>query len=106
MTVPIVSHWKTATIKSGGTVSDVVDLVEYFGSILILIPSITGATVTIALSDDGVTFYRLDKPDGGGDMTLPKSRAHRVHTCCARYLQLTSASSEGADRSILILGTN
>ena len=101
------SPLQAATIASSETASSEIDLGSAYEFLLLLLPDLTGSTVTVAVSPaSGGTFYTLDKPDGGGNMTPAKAKAHVIRIGGSQFVKVTSASSEGATRTFYAQGFN
>jgi len=96
-----------AVIANGATESAEVDLGSPYECIRFHIPAITGATGTVQVAmTTGGTFYTLSKSDGTAAITFAKSLAHVANIGGAQYIKITSASSEGAERTIPVQGFN
>jgi len=54
-----VSSWKTATIALNGTTSGAVDLGGNYKELVVLIPALDSATVTVHVSEDNSTFFAV-----------------------------------------------
>lgn len=101
---------ETFTIANGGTVSNIVNLQDWF--ILGLdVPPMTGTALTLEGSADGVTFRSVKSADlatnyssltvdatGAGITLNPQNYA------LYPFWRLTAGSSQGAERLIDILG--
>ena len=101
----------TATIASGATTSDGIDLqlVEHLGCIIgIQMPSaFTGASITFQVSGDDSTYQALyDSANNQVSITVSASRTYgftdsvRATLAHWRYIKVVSASSEGAQRLV------
>lgn len=102
-----VSPWKAGTIASGGTVSTEVDLEGYYSGLLVVVPPLTQASLTLSVSDTDIAgggYTVLDKPDGGGAMTLAPSKAHALSVNGTRFLKFTAPGAEAAERVIKVRG--
>lgn len=96
-----------ATILSGATVSDAIDLIGR-GCLVIYLPAtFTGATITFQGSYDNVTFLALyNTSNTQMSMTVTQNRAYVLSPedlVGIRYLKLVSGSAEGADRTITLV---
>ena len=58
--------WKSVVIATGGTISAEVDLEADYDKVVVLLPTIDSATVTVHVSDkSGGTFYPMHLPKIG-----------------------------------------
>ena len=89
-------EWQTLSVT--GTDSDEVDLGMECTGLLVLLGNVAGATWTIKVSNtSGGTFYTLDKPNAGGALAIPESKASFIDCLGgAQYIKLISASAETA----------
>ena len=97
----------TATIASGQTVSDVVDL----GDSLVLglqFATMTGTAMTFQVSQDGETYVALKDESGNSvSITIASNTAVSIADSAKflapwRYVKLVSGSAEGAERSVKV----
>lgn len=108
----MIGAWKTATIAKDATLSDVVDLGNSFGKLLVLVPTITSATVSVHISNEsGGTYYPVQSFDA--DAT-----GHFLHASTAdtggialifnlggvQFVKIATGAGQGAARSILVRG--
>lgn len=55
----IAGAWNTATVAKNGTTSGAVDLGADYKDVLVIIPALDSATVTVHISNDNSTFYPM-----------------------------------------------
>lgn len=100
-------NYQTVTILSGQTDSDAIDLQGATVVGVRMPAAFTGATITLLeakLTTD--TFSPIDPSGIAGTYPVTVSRTISVpaqNTACANCLKVRSASSEGADRSIVVI---
>lgn len=100
------SPLKTGTITAGETTSAEIDLGSVYEYLLLLLPDLTGATITVQVAaTSGGTYYTLDKPDGGGNMTPAKAKAHNIRIGGMQFVKIV-AGTEGATRTFYAQGYN
>jgi hypothetical protein len=100
----------TFTIVNGATVSDIINMQDYYLCGLD-IPAMTGTALTLEGSIDGVTFRSLKDTTLGTNystLTVDGTGAIMVltpatYTSC-NYWRLTAGSAQGAERLIDALG--
>ncbi len=100
------SGWQEATISNGDTSVDV-DLGSLFDKIVVLVPSLTGAYVTVAISRDNSTFFTLEQLTNGDelDSVVNDSRSQIVDIGGMQYIRLTAnAAQSGSDATCLVKG--
>lgn len=102
------SSWQTATIADGAATSGVVDLKKPWTWGLFIVPALTGATITITVSNvTGGTYATLDKPEAGGAMALPESKASMVRLGGVQFLKVVANTAQsGAAAAILVRGSD
>jgi hypothetical protein len=97
----------TATILSGQTTSDAIDLQGRPLVGMILPAAFTGSTITFTISVDNSTFTAVyNTANTQLSVTVTQGRAYLFSPgdlVGVRYLKLVSGSSEGADRSITLI---
>lgn len=96
---------KVATILSGQQDSSAVDISSWALLGFQMPAAFTGATVTFKVSSDGSTFTTLKDQTGTTiTMTVSTSFAYPFpdEVSAWPYVKITSASAEGANRSIII----
>jgi len=98
------------TIPNGETVSNVIDMQDYFVCGLDM-PAMTGTTVTLESSVDGLTFRSLKSADlatNYSSITVDATGAiitlNPQNYVPGRFWRLTAGSAQGAERLIDILG--
>lgn len=99
----------TFTIPNGGTVSNILDMQDYFICALD-VPAMTSTALTIKGSMDGVTFRDVKDPTlatNHSTLTVDGTGAiislNPQNFAGIRYFQLTAGSAEGAERLIDLL---
>ncbi|KKL62655.1 hypothetical protein LCGC14_2183010 [marine sediment metagenome] len=100
------SGWQEATISDGDTSVDI-DLGALFTRIVVLVPSLTGAYVTVSVSRDNSTFFTLEQVSNGDelDSVVNDSRAQIVDIGGMQYIRLTAnAAQSGSDANCLVKG--
>lgn len=97
-------------IPNGGTVSDVVNMQDFFLCGLD-VPAMTGTALTLEGSGDGVTFRALKDTTLGTNystLTVDATGAIIVLTpatyASCSYWRLTAGSAQAAERTIFALG--
>jgi hypothetical protein len=95
---------QTATISSGSTTSEEIDLGDWFPYLWIEIPTITSADLTILVSrTTGGTFKTL-----GGSNNIAAVGTGNYTTIfklgLARYIKIESSVNQEADRSFTVIG--
>lgn len=100
-------NYQTATILSGATDSNAIDL-QGHTIVGIQVPAaITGATLAILESQTVAGTYRPVNLNGSATTyTATASTTIAVpftNTMCVNFAKIRSASSEGADRSIVVI---
>lgn len=104
----------TATIANGATTSNSIDLDSYGsdqGLVGLVMPAaFTGASITFNVSLDDVTYQQLfTSANAALSITVTAGKTYsfaqdfRSEIAPYRYIQIVSASSEGAARTILLL---
>jgi hypothetical protein len=100
-------NYQTATILSGQTDSDAIDLQGHTIVGLQVPAAITGATLAILESQTAAGTFRPVNLNGSA--TLYTATASTtiavpdVNTKCVQFAKVRSASAEGANRSIVII---
>jgi len=110
----LTSAWKTAVIASAGTVSAEVDLGSTFENVMVLIPTIDSATISLSISNvSGGTFFPLHEwNDADADGTVLKATTAGTGGISAvfsgvgaQFLKVVAgAAQNGGARSILVRG--
>lgn len=93
------------TIPNNTAASTTIPYSGYRSGILVIPGTFTGASVSFKVSQDGVTFNALYNDSNTLiSITVGTDRAYRfpVEALGASYLQIVSASNEGAARTILV----
>ena len=99
---------ETVTISSGGTVSTAAEADNMLLS-GILLPTMTGATITFQWSIDNTTFVEVVETDGSAtSYTATDGDVVRVDPsgwafAGQGWIKVVSASAEAADRDIVLL---
>lgn len=104
----------TATIANGATTSNSIDMDNYGsleGLVGIVMPAaFTGASISFNVSIDDTTYQALtDSSNAAVSITVTAGKTYAfkqdVRSCISpwRFIQIVSASSEGAARSIGLL---
>lgn len=105
------SHWKSCVIASGGTASAVCDLGRPYESLLIDIPTITTATITVEVSRTSTGTAEPLHTNAGDDVVITDSGDGEImfsvpYACGAQYITLLSSQTQGAKRTFYIRGFN
>jgi hypothetical protein len=109
----LVGTWKTATVDSGGTLSDEVDLGATFQSVQVMIPAIDSATVSIQSSPSSGGTFATNKVLGHettGTVALATTAATGSITVIfdnvyAQFIKvLCGAAQNGGARSFTVRG--
>lgn len=103
---PVRTVAESATILSGATESNAVDLAGCRAVGIVFPAAMTGTGVTISGSMDGTNYYTLHT--GSADYAVAKQNSKCVKLDadimrCARWLKLTSSGAEGADRVFSVI---
>lgn len=100
----------TATISSATTTSDAVDLDGYTPAAIYFPAGMTGTTITFEAAEyANDTFTQVTKSDNSAvSLTIDSTAKNFVlepkEMYGRRYIKVKSASSEGSERSIQIVG--
>lgn len=100
-------NYQTVTIASGQTDSDAIDLQGHTVVGIRMPSAFTGATITLLEAKaTGDTFSPIN-PSGAG-ATYPVTVSQTIgipapNAACANQLKIRSSSSEGANRSIVVI---
>lgn len=109
----ILSTWKAATIANGGTSSSEVNLGRAYDMLIIVIPTITSATIKIQGSETtGGTFYDIyttDPADGHESQVITVAGTGSLVWVAPiggfQYIKVVSSVAQGAERLIRVCGT-
>lgn len=101
----------TATIAAAGTVSTAIDLRGARGFGFALPATFTGTAITFQVSHDNVTFQALNDDSGAVSMTVAQGKSYTAPRPDSTsggpgawpYVKLVSGSTEGAERSIVVV---
>lgn len=88
------------TIANNGTASNVID-VSGAKSIAICGPATLTGTVSIQISADGLTFFKVQV--GGSDAVVTVDDATIIPDLPAKYLRLLSSGAEGGARTFITM---
>jgi len=96
----LTSGWRTATIPTGETVSNELDLDDHYENALIIAPDLTtDTTYNVAVSKtSGGTFVNLE------GVAPAKQKAAVVRIGGARFLKIVVVTAQAEDRDFDILG--
>jgi len=105
----IISPLKTAVIADGATTSAVADLGQEYEKIVVYVPTLTGATVTVQVSFDNSTFgtlYIVDPAAGTtAAVTLAETRMTVVAIGGMRYVKFVANSAQsGSAATVYVRG--
>ena len=96
-------EWLTATIANGGTASGEVNLGRDFEYLQIILPTLTGGTVKIQVSDvTGGTFQDLGSSITTAITTGDYSTVFKLGGW--KFIKVVSSAAQGAARSIKVRG--
>jgi len=96
------SAWKTAVIASAGETSGEVDLGDSYGYLMVNIPTITSATLSITVAmESGGTFVDLDSASyvaGTGALGTTFLLGGW------QFIKIVSSATQGAERTFYVRG--
>lgn len=96
----------TVTIVSGGTSTGVIDLGGYVPVGVLFPATFTGTALTFQTSETSTgTFRQVYNSAGAVSYTVAQARYYALNPADfwgVRYIKLTSGSTEGADRSLIL----
>jgi len=118
--VPVESKWLTATIAKGGTTTNAIDLGESYKQLLVLMPAVDSAYVTVHIAKEvNGTYFPLWQIafDDSGDVFMDKPVVTATFTTAThalifniggiRFFKIVaSASQTTAERIFYVKGIN
>lgn len=93
---------ETVVIANGATTSGAVNIGGR-SLVLIVFPTMTGASATLSVSPDGTNYQTLGDKAAAVTITTPSTRNVAMEgylTWGVKYLKVVSAGAEGAERTI------
>lgn len=108
----MIGAWKTATVAKDGTESGEVDLGRDFEKVLVIIPTIDSATVTVEIvKDEGGTAYDMNQLDADATGSFASATTAGtggiacIFPCGAQFIKiLCGAAQTTAARTFYVRG--